>query len=818
MKTRLLILATLLISSFFYGQNSFTEHLINQSLSRPSQVYSLDIDGDGDKDFATVSITGELTWHEQTTNSNWETHYISMEIIGQSLAIADLDNDTDMDIVVTHNDSSNGKISWFENDGNQNFTETTIADPNNIIIHNSSDKTFIIDIDNDNDNDVITSGGGFVKILKNDGNQNFTETTTIIKLSGGGFNTKSHEDDTEILDFDNDGLLDFLVSVKNESIYWYKQNTDNSFTKNELIIGDFSDLNIEDIDNDGDYDIVAIKSQNQIFTYSNNGDNLNFTETIITTDSSVKNHLSLGDLNNDSFTDIMYLNTDTVFDNGLQVYLNNNGNFNGSQIKIYDSELLLGSGFNYYILDDINLDNKIDIVQVSESLGLISLYQNNNINQATNNFTHIEVSNSSGLAEGVSVADFNNDNKLDIVVSAQGEHALEWFNNSGDNLIFSQSKIDSFPRKNYLENEAIDIDGDGFIDILSVNYNSTNGGAFWYKNNGDETFTRNSLQINSKPKDIASADFDNDGDIDILTVSDKDIYIFTNDGNENFTSSLLHSNSSNNMESAKTVDVNNDNLLDIVFLGDNNKLAYLVNNGNNSFSTFTSFQNANGTDYQFNLGNIYDFEFADIDNDNDLDFIGIGTYLFYLKNNGSYQIEEEVVLLPSQIRDGRDLQITDIDNDNDLDIIISGSGVYWVKNENLSFSHELITADNTTNANSYGVEIADMDNDGDIDIIYTSSVGNKVAWLENKIDETLSNNSFTFSESTTLVYPNPTEGVLEITSTEKINHILIYDILGKVVYQKKSNKLDLSHLPKGLYFVQINTENNNILIRKILKK
>ena len=82
MKTKLILLLTILIGNYFYAQSAFTEHLINQPLSRPVQVQSADIDGDGDKDFAVVSVYGELTWHEQISNDVYKTHYISMNING----------------------------------------------------------------------------------------------------------------------------------------------------------------------------------------------------------------------------------------------------------------------------------------------------------------------------------------------------------------------------------------------------------------------------------------------------------------------------------------------------------------------------------------------------------------------------------------------------------------------------------------------------------------------------------------------------------------------------------------------------------------
>ena len=508
---------------------------------------------------------------------------------------------------------------------------------------------------------------------------------------------------------------------------------------------------------------------------------------------------------------------------GLKVRLNNNGIFSSLETKIYLSEFFTdsigSSNFVNFILEDINLDNKIDIVQVNANIGRINYYQNNDINLATNNFSLIEVSNSAGDVDGISVADINNDNKLDIIASSKDEHTIEWFNNSGDNLNFSTNRIDFLAKQNYSKNKVVDIDGDGLLDILSVNKSS----FYWYKNNGDETFSINFLQAISNTKNINYADFDNDGDIDILTITHLKIYLLTNDGNENFSINDLFSRSLCCLYTAKTVDVNDDNLLDIVVLGNDRKLGFLLNNGNNSFSSFTAFQNPNNTDYQFpnSFGNLYDFEFTDIDNDNDLDFFGIGSDLIYLKNNGGNQIEEETILVSqSQFGAGRNLKVTDIDDDGDKDIIVGGDhGVYWAKNDNNIFTRELIVNnDNSTNSNAFGVELADMDNDGDTDIIYSSYTGNKVAWLENKIDETLSIDLFTTSDNDILIYPNPTNGILQINSKEDIESLSLYNIQGKLIFHEKTNSIDLSKFPKGLYLAKIVTKSNKSFTKKVIRK
>ena len=64
------------------------------------------------------------------------------------------------------------------------------------------------------------------------------------------------------------------------------------------------------------------------------------------------------------------------------------------------------------------------------------------------------------------------------------------------------------------------------------------------------------------------------------------------------------------------------------------------------------------------------------------------------------------------------------------------------------------------------------------------------------------------------VYPNPTRGEL------RIKDIRIFDMMGNkfpLRMAKAGNEIDISHLPAGIYFVQITTE-KGVVTKKIVKK
>jgi hypothetical protein len=69
------------------------------------------------------------------------------------------------------------------------------------------------------------------------------------------------------------------------------------------------------------------------------------------------------------------------------------------------------------------------------------------------------------------------------------------------------------------------------------------------------------------------------------------------------------------------------------------------------------------------------------------------------------------------------------------------------------------------------------------------------------------------------VYPNPTSSIVNVAmDKDHINKIELYDFSGKLILSSsKSNKIDISKLPKAIYFLKVELTNGNDLYEKIVK-
>jgi hypothetical protein len=77
-------------------------------------------------------------------------------------------------------------------------------------------------------------------------------------------------------------------------------------------------------------------------------------------------------------------------------------------------------------------------------------------------------------------------------------------------------------------------------------------------------------------------------------------------------------------------------------------------------------------------------------------------------------------------------------------------------------------------------------------------------------------------ENIVLVYPNPANDYINITSTDnKIKEVTLFDLAGKYIHSEKGNalscKMNTSAIKKGIYLLKIHFENGEVCYKKIIK-
>lgn len=171
----------------------------------------------------------------------------------------DFDNDGDMDLYIAKcrqnvNSPQDGRRInvMFVNDGNGNFTENAAA--YNINMGWQTWTASFGDLDNDGDLDLMVTNHDFKsQILENDGTGVYTDITDATGFSVSDFTPIQ----STIEDFDNDGFADIFVTGSNHRLFL--NNGNMTFTPAENIFdnNDIASFAIGDVNHDGKIDIYA---------------------------------------------------------------------------------------------------------------------------------------------------------------------------------------------------------------------------------------------------------------------------------------------------------------------------------------------------------------------------------------------------------------------------------------------------------------------------------------------------------------------------------------------------------------------------------
>ena len=276
-----------------------------------------------------------------------------------------------------------------------------------------------------------------------------------------------------------------------------------------------------------------------------------------------------------------------------------------------------------------------------------------------------------------------------------------------------------------------DMDGDGYDDLilldqsknLSIDYQNANG-----------TFTSYSYGSvsNSQQWGMAVGDVDNDGHKDFVSGGNGDGVHFVEISSRGvYTPVASLNNGSMFMQCVNMMDINNDGWLDVFGCHDNSAPRIWLNNGSGAltYNDYINFATTPSSDMSGNYGSTW----TDFDSDGDIDLYitkcrqGVNdpndprrwNRLFV--NNGSNSYSDQADIYGVQNREESwASDFADIDNDGDLDLITANHSttIQLFLNDGTNHYTNATTGSGLEYSNFFlQTKCADLDNDGFIDLL-----------------------------------------------------------------------------------------------------
>ncbi len=349
---------------------------------------------------------------------------------------------------------------------------------------------------------------------------------------------------------------------------------------------------------------------------------------------------------------------------------------------------------------DLDGDGDIDVLSASAGStdDRVTWYENTDGNGAFSTGTDITTSEIGGPT-AVFTADLDGDGDADVLSASQDNARIAWFENNGSGLFSAAQDVaapggsEDAARSVF----AVDLDGDGDLDVLAAIGGDPTSRVTWYENTGG-TFSAG-VDITTAvdgPRSVYAADLDGDGDPDVLSAS-----------------------------------------------GFDDRIAWYQNTGG-TFATGTDIASpakGNGAD---SASAVYAI---DLDGDGDIDVLsasGFDDRIVWYENtdgNGTFSTGTEIASPPNgNPADGAEaVYAIDLDGDGDADVLSASSGddrIVWYENNGSGIFSAGIDIAGTALGNpadaANSVYAVDIDGDGDADVLSSSQNDGRIVWYENR--------------------------------------------------------------------------------------
>jgi hypothetical protein len=513
----------------------------------------------------------------------------------------------------------------------------------------------------------------------------------------------------------------------------------------------------------------------------------------------------------------------------------------------------VNSDYNICVVD-MNNDNKDDIVGVSSN-NLRVHYQGTGGAFTISDFPIAGASDMPSWS--MAAGDYNKDGYNDLLLGS-GSGLTFWKSNSTGTAYTNVNPPEYIfcQRTNF-----VDINNDGNLDAFSCHDVAPN---VYYINNGSANFTSYqsgapgaySLGITPGGGNYASlwTDYDNDGDVDmfISKCSGPPCELHRNDGNGVFTDiSAIAQINENPVQSwsSAIADFDNDGDMDIM-VGSNGGVGnkFFRNNLDTTNSVEEPFTNiTSGSGWDTNTSINRDYIAYDFDNNGLVDVMGGGNkIMFNLGNNTFAPVSYAGMSVGA---------VCDLNNDGFLDIANGGTIRYAIPNQNNWAKIGLQGIQSNRNGigarieiyGTWGKQIREIRSGEGFAYMSTLNahfgLGQATAitqviikWpsgIVDTINNPAINQPLFVVEGSTLgvsdfanagfsLYPNPAKKVLTISTENSIILKLaeVYDLSGKLVLasELENSSLNVEKLSSGTYILLVRDENNKDYTRKFIKE
>lgn len=222
-------------------------------------ITAADVDDDGDGDIIITDDNIDDVLYYNNTNGDgrtWGISQIDSSLSGnpRGCAVGDLDNDGDKD-VVAHSYSTDD-IKWYENDGDEGWTEHAV-DGLGAGRTDMYDHEILVDMDEDNYLDIVIGdyADQVIVWLHNDqspadgGWTEYTIASSFVAVRN-----------FDVEDLDEDGDLDIVAGSYTDGLAWFENDgtpLDGGWTEHSISASGHASAVVIDIDGDGDFDVAA---------------------------------------------------------------------------------------------------------------------------------------------------------------------------------------------------------------------------------------------------------------------------------------------------------------------------------------------------------------------------------------------------------------------------------------------------------------------------------------------------------------------------------------------------------------------------------